>query len=169
MSMVKTCTKCGLEKSLVGDFSKHPHAKDGRASWCRGCFNTWHKEYAKHRRLNPDTRTAVLAKDKQWNATKTPRMNANYKLKQKYGISLEEKELALKLQGGVCKCCGSPEPRSKKGWVLDHDHVTSELRGVLCHSCNLILGMVNESKDHLHKLVAYLEAKPKLKALGASA
>lgn len=168
MVATKVCTKCRLEKSLNDDFSKHPHTKDGRASWCRTCFGGWQKGYAKARRHNPKTRAVVLAKDKQGNDKKTPRMNANYRLKQKYGIGLEEKELVLKLQNGECKCCGSLSPKSKKGWVLDHNHTTGELRGVLCHPCNLILGMVNESKDHLHKLIVYLEAGHKLKVKAAT-
>lgn len=36
---MKTCTKCGVEKSL-DDFHRRKTAKDGRSSHCRECRNT---------------------------------------------------------------------------------------------------------------------------------
>lgn len=169
MVEVKKCTKCKLEKSLNDDFSKNPNTKDGKASWCRTCFGEWHSEYEKKRRRDPKTRSIILARDKKWNGTKTPRMNANYKLKQKYGISLEEKEAILRSQNNVCRGCGSPDPKSKKGWNLDHDHKTGEIRGVLCRPCNLILGFAKDSSKHLEGLIDYLESFNEEKTLGASA
>lgn len=46
-------------------------------------------------------------------------------------------------QGGVCPLCGQPIDTSIKGeLVIDHDHDTGEIRGVLHRSCNAAEGKV---------------------------
>src|ERR1035437_4914649 len=53
-------------------------------------------------------------------------------------------------QRRCCAACETPEPGNKIGrWNTDHNHVTGKVRGILCHSCNLALGMV---KDNPHRL-----------------
>lgn len=43
----------------------------------------------------------------------------------------------LKAQGGICPLCGKPIDHTIKGeLVVDHNHVTGEIRGVLHRSCN---------------------------------
>jgi hypothetical protein len=77
-------------------------------------------------------------------------------LKRKYGLTIEERDAMLKAQGG-CASCGATEPGGKNGWHVDHCHITGIVRGILCHQCNVALGQVNDSLEHLHKLIAYLE------------
>lgn len=43
-------------------------------------------------------------------------------------------------QGGKCAVCGKPIGKGKDGAVLDHDHTTGFIRGVLHRSCNGIEG-----------------------------
>jgi Recombination endonuclease VII len=56
---------------------------------------------------------------------------------------------------GRCWCCSSTNPGTK-GWVLDHDHETLTFRGILCSSCNLILGYAHDSTKKLGMLMVYL-------------
>ena len=59
----------------------------------------------------------------------------------------------LSMQGGLCGVCGLPMTARDKP-VLDHDHSTGAVRGVLHNSCNGAEGRV-KSKAHLgHKGVA---------------
>lgn len=61
-----------------------------------------------------------------------------------YRIRLDEFELMLAAQGGVCAICGASEPGAVN-WHVDHDHACCSgrrtcgkcVRGVLCHSCNI--------------------------------
>lgn len=52
-------------------------------------------------------------------------------------------------QGGVCALCG--EPIAKGEAVLDHNHVTGEVRGVLHRGCNSMLGKI-ENGLRIYKL-----------------
>ena len=73
------------------------------------------------------------------------------------GISHEERDKLLELQGGVCKCCGKSTHGSKKGWHVDHNHATGVIRGVLCANCNIALGQVNDSIEQLEQLIMYIK------------
>jgi hypothetical protein len=72
------------------------------------------------------------------------------------GISYEERDALLYSQGGKCGCCGSTTHGSKKGWHVDHCHDTGVIRAVLCANCNIALGHVNDSVEHLEMLISYL-------------
>jgi len=57
---------------------------------------------------------------------------------------------------GRCAACGS-EPDSMRALHLDHDHETGVVRGFLCNTCNVALGMVRDSPERLRQLAEYLE------------
>lgn len=71
-----------------------------------------------------------------------------------YGLSMDEAVRVRSLS--ECEVCGSGP--GKKGLHVDHDHETGEVRGVLCHGCNLAIGNVNDNPDRLRALADYLEA-----------
>lgn len=52
-----------------------------------------------------------------------------------------------------CEICGAGD----KQMVYDHCHQSGVFRGWICQPCNLALGFVRDSPDHLRKLIAYLE------------
>lgn len=50
------------------------------------------------------------------------------------------------VQGGLCPVCKTPIDMKIKGeGVIDHDHNTGEIRGVLHRSCNAALGKVDNA------------------------
>jgi hypothetical protein len=51
---------------------------------------------------------------------------------------------ALADQGGVCALCGTPMTL-KNPAVLDHDHTTGKVRGVLHRGCNSMLGHIENN------------------------
>jgi hypothetical protein len=77
-------------------------------------------------------------------------------LKRKYGITSADYEALLSAQGGVCAICGLP-PKQNKRLHVDHDHSTAQVRGLLCHNCNLILGLAHDSEAVLLRATLYLE------------
>jgi len=54
----------------------------------------------------------------------------------------------VRAQGGLCAIC-----RRKPAEHVDHCHLTSEVRGILCFTCNVGLGNFGDS-DHLMLLAA---------------
>ena len=75
-------------------------------------------------------------------------------LKHRFGMSLVDYDALLALQGGVCAICGK---KSKRRLVVDHCHSRHRVRGLLCHKCNLGLGMFDDDIDRLRAAIAYLE------------
>lgn len=72
----------------------------------------------------------------------------------KYKISAEEFVALIELQGGHCAIC--PEP-----WeVVDHDHLTGKVRGLLCQLCNRGLGQYGDDPELLMRAAAYLGLWP---------
>ena len=59
-----------------------------------------------------------------------------------------------KEQNNICAICNCS--LIGKRWGLDHNHMTKQIRGLLCHSCNLALGLLKEDKYIIQKMIDYL-------------
>lgn len=70
-------------------------------------------------------------------------------------MTVEEWEALLTAQGGGCAVCSGP-PMGNGRYHVDHCHACGKIRGLLCHKCNVALGMVRDSSDHLRRLIEYL-------------
>ncbi len=79
--------------------------------------------------------------------------------KQNYGITEEDYQRMFEQQGGVCAACRQPETRMNerlKGRLhVDHDHVTGQVRALLCLNCNTALGMLEDEPQRIEALLAY--------------
>lgn len=60
------------------------------------------------------------------------------------------KRRLLAMQGGKCAICGKPMT-ARDGAVLDHDHSTGIVRGVLHNSCNGAEGRIKSKANMGHK------------------
>ena len=69
-----------------------------------------------------------------------------------YGLTPEE--LSVLLTDAFCGICDSSEEL-----VVDHNHDTGEVRGILCTHCNKALGQFKDSKELLSKAITWLEEK----------
>ena len=63
----------------------------------------------------------------------------------------------LAAQGGRCAICGTDKPGGKGSFHVDHCHVGGEIRGLLCHSCNIGLGQFKDDRERIQAAIAYLE------------
>jgi hypothetical protein len=41
--------------------------------------------------------------------------------------------------------------------AIDHDHITNEVRGLLCRDCNVMLGLVKDNTETLKNAIQYLQ------------
>ncbi len=79
----------------------------------------------------------------------------NRKLKQ-YGITREYLEALIDACNGLCSICTLPFSGGRwDSFVIDHDHETGEVRGLLCSDCNINLHVL-EDDDYLVRGLAYL-------------
>jgi hypothetical protein len=77
-------------------------------------------------------------------------LHARYK--RKYGISYDEFLNRANGQGNLCAIC-----KKKRRLVVDHDHKSTVVRGLLCQTCNSGLGMMMDSPLLLRIAATYVE------------
>ena len=74
-----------------------------------------------------------------------------------YGLSDKKVAQILKVQNGVCAICQKTDNRKL---VVDHDHRTGKVRGLLCSSCNTGLGCFKDDQEYLTSAIRYLSRNP---------
>ena len=80
----------------------------------------------------------------------------------RYGVTVGEVQALAEKQGHRCAICGThkssiPHDAFKHNpLVIDHDHETGKVRGLLCPTCNVGLGQFKDSVGLLAKAIAYL-------------
>jgi hypothetical protein len=129
----KNCCKCNrwLPHSEFGRRGPGRQAKFNLSVYCREC----QKEISA-----PNQRRTVLGK---------------------YKVSPERYEEILDAQNNCCAICGQAERVKMNGkpmsLALDHDHATGQVRGILCHSCNLGIGALRDDIERLSAAIKYLK------------
>ena len=76
------------------------------------------------------------------------------RIKAQYGLTAGEHAELFANQGGLCAICRDPQRSSKKegiGLVIDHDHDSGEVRGLLCAQCNAGLGLFRDRSAWLEE------------------
>lgn len=127
---ILTCLNCGKQFSEL-----NIKIKQGKGKFC---CNECYKEFRKKN-----------SKDKK-------EANRLYQKKNKYGLSSEEYYALFENQNNKCAICGCEFSDSVKGFV-DHDHITNKVRGLLCSTCNSLLGMAKDNIEILKSSIKYLE------------
>ena len=93
------------------------------------------------------------------------RRNERNRTLRRYGITQDDYDRMLTLQGGRCAICATDDP-GKKSWCIDHDHGTGAVRGLLCSLCNVGIGNLRDDTDILLSAVSYLERHKALAETG---
>jgi hypothetical protein len=76
-------------------------------------------------------------------------------LLKKYGLTVGQFDKLSKEQNGVCAICKEENSLHGKLYV-DHEHLTGEVRGLLCVRCNTGIGMFLDSTERLQSAIKYL-------------
>ena len=80
------------------------------------------------------------------------------RLHKQYNITPAEVAQRLEQQAHACAICQDPFEASEQPMV-DHDHVTGKVRGLLCHHCNTGIGMMRDNPKLLYRAARYIHAK----------
>jgi hypothetical protein len=91
-----------------------------------------------------------------------------YYIVNKYNLTQEEYDAMYNRQHGCCAICGSPERLEIKLLSIDHDHTTGKVRGLLCLTCNTLLGMCHDDINILAKAIEYLGGQHDKSPIGES-
>lgn len=162
---MKTCSKCGKEKTLE-KFVRSRRSREGVCSVCKVCVAKANRAnylinretyLAKRQEYRQKNMELVKAQQQRYSAKPEVRERRRRRHLQKYdGMSLESYNIILEAQGRVCKICASTATH-QRGLVVDHDHKTGKVRGIICHHCNTALGNAFDSIPRLQALIAYLQ------------
>ena len=93
---------------------------------------------------------------KQWQRNNRLIALRKYYLKALYGLTLDQYTRMLAEHGGGCAIC-SKKPKPGKMLNVDHNHLTQQVRGLLCSGCNNGLGLFGDTTGGLRKAIQYLE------------
>lgn len=177
---MKQCPDCGENKprTAYGDNKSRP---DGLAFYCRDCFRRRANE--QYRRKRAAQGATVMARydgpsdhkrcgqcrevkplsefhrAKSQSGGHAPYCKRCRKvkarathLKRMYGMDVQDFDRMVAEQGGVCACCRERGPQH-----VDHDHLTGEIRGVVCFRCNSGIGQFSDRADLMRNAIIYLE------------
>lgn len=143
---MKVCVHCGKTRKMES-FPRNRNSYDGRHTTCKSCMKTYQPKY-------------VPGKNRETNSRRywaNPEAARDRRLSAKHGVPIGTYAKMLSAQGGVCAICGRDSNPGKTRFALDHNHVTNEVRGLLCTCCNQAIGQLQDSPDLLRKAAAYLE------------
>jgi hypothetical protein len=155
---MKTCMNPDCQQSnpqSLDNFYKCKKSKGGYRSRCRECLNTQHGTYSNRNQES----------NKRWRQANPDKVRLRRRidrLKNKYGLSLQEYEDMLRSQGSQCKICGKNQSELDVTMAVDHCHKTNRIRGLLCDNCNKGLGHFRDDPAILEKAINYLIVREKV-------
>lgn len=82
-----------------------------------------------------------------------PQCKVDHRLATTYKITIGDLRAMRDRQANACAICRSDTAKL----VVDHDHQTGRVRGLLCSTCNTGLGKFGDSSDLLRSALQYLE------------
>ena len=130
---LRKCNDCGIEAWEAEDLEvmvKDKRQKHGRANCCKSCG---------------------VKRTQKCNHTQPKEYFQNRHLVKTYGITLQAKE---DMYNGDCPIC--LRDRAFEDMVIDHNHKTGEIRGLICTNCNTSLGGFGDNPDTLLRARDYL-------------
>ena len=80
-------------------------------------------------------------------------------LKAMYGINTDFYNRLYTEQNGKCAICSKNQVAKLS---VDHNHVNGSVRGLLCVSCNVGLGMFKDNQEIMAKAIDYLKKSGQL-------
>jgi len=129
----KCCSVCKETKDITSFVAKKD-TKCGRGSICKKC-NSY--------------------RSRQWCEDNKDKRNAN-----RYNLTTDEYYSIYKKQESKCGICGVFVKLGGKGHgagYVDHCHNTGKVRGILCHNCNIAIGLLKDNITTLYSAIKYIK------------
>jgi hypothetical protein len=133
-------------KKYNQEYSKRPEVIE------RARIKNSRPDQRENRKVYKQTPAAKAANYRYRTKPEVKERNRRRRLELLYGITYEEYEVIRTAQKNACAICFiSPER-----FHVDHNHETGKVRGLLCGSCNMALGLFKENETNLLVAVEYL-------------
>lgn len=140
---LKKCGKCKETKNIscfsqLSSSSKtYKRFKNGIKPWCKECYKNYTRNYMKDKRsLSGGSQDHYL---------------------KKYGLTRDQVNLMMEEKNHKCDICGNKSDHRYGKLNVDHCHTTGNVRGLLCFSCNVMIGQSKDNVEVLKKAIEYLE------------
>lgn len=171
---MKTCCKFSIGKCAAAvnpqpqeSFAIDRKRKDGRTPVCKSCLKKYRDDNKVQRqitiqawrRANPEKMIGYRKGSASKNAERVRKWrakNPDYKLGLDYGITRVQYNEMFEKQNGCCAICKRHQSEFSKALHVDHCHKSDKVRGLLCHQCNVALGLLKDDSTRLESAIAYL-------------
>lgn len=160
---MKKCWKCKTEK-IYSFFYNNKARKNGLSDWCKNCCNLSGKKYRQSHKEQTSKRWKKYyleyKEERKFYRDVHKRDKREYDLQTNYGVGIEWVENQYKKVGGKCPLCNNAMKLggvSKGAAFVDHDHKTGKVRGLICFSCNHLLGYAYDNITTLERVIKYLK------------
>lgn len=176
----RRCPSCGETKDAA-HFGENRGRPDGLSCYCLECARAKSRAYYAARRRSAGAellerdpspegfkrcsrcRVSKPLEEFHRHATQSRGVNtyckecrraiqADTHLRRTYGLSAADLAALLDEQRGVCAIC-----ETRPAVHVDHDHLSGDVRGVLCFPCNVALGQLKDDVALFRKAIDYLE------------
>jgi hypothetical protein len=143
---MKRCAQCKIKKNLEEFYNNPSAGKMGKGPYCKSC---------------------AKLRSKLWKANNKDKVKIHKRrgrLKKVHNLSMEDYIILLNNQNGCCAICGNKESKHSISPQLyvDHCHKTNVIRGLLCHSCNVGIGLFKDNISILESAIKYLKKEPSI-------
>jgi len=153
----KRCTTCSKEKS-VDEFFPSNKNKTGLRARCKECSRKSYprpingKQTCKKCKIEQDVTEFHTHKYCKAGIATTCK---TCEIIKQYGLSYQEYIELKQKQNFECKICHKKEIETKLH--VDHNHITGQIRGLLCRNCNVAIGLIREDINICKSIINYLE------------
>lgn len=170
---MKTCPDCKINLP-INSFYPNKARKDKCSTYCkkcqlRRCAESIARRKIKDDRIIPDFRRCYKCKDTKpenefsRNITTTDGLSAACRrctreewLIRGYNLTLLQYEAISKSQDDKCAICKRDPAFTNKPLVVDHCHISNNVRKLICDKCNRGLGAFEDRVDYIKSALEYL-------------
>lgn len=157
--------KCASKVNPQEDenFAKDVKRPDGLTPHCKSCLKEYRERNKEQRNATiKDWRKRNPEKLKAYAKTKDALANARerkrrYILKCRYGIKPEDWQMMFEKQKGTCPICLRHATQLEEVLHTDHCHKSNKVRGLLCSTCNKMIGLAQENFEVMERAITYLK------------
>ena len=177
---IPVCYECGV---TLGDDNWYPSDRKSKHRQCTNCHNERTKANRKEWIKRPGVKERLKLQREQWlkdhpsymrlwKAQNRPPGDIKHTdrfFRRKYGITLEDAVQMADRQEWRCAICRerfedvpyrhgtAKSDKIHYFFMVDHDHLTGAVRGLLCHNCNHMLGRAKDNSKILRAAADYID------------